>query len=81
MTNAQNLTGAMLGGDITPELRLDFLTIYDWDGESAAFFPSLRYSPLGSLEVTVGVQTFAGPRRSQYGNAETFVYLLADFFF
>lgn len=80
-TNAQNLTGAMLGGDITPELRLHFLTIYDWDGESAAFFPSLRYSPLGSLEVTVGVQTFAGPRRSQYGNAETFVYLLADFFF
>ncbi len=66
---------------MTPELRLDLLSIYDWNGESAAFFPSLRYSPLASLEVTVGVQTFVGPHRSQYGNAEMFVYLLADFFF
>ena len=81
VTSAENQTGTMIGGDITPELRLDLLSIYDWNGQSAAFFPSLRYSPLGSLEVTVGVQTFVGPHRSQYGSAETFVYLLADFFF
>ena len=62
-------------------MRLDFLTIYDWNGESAAFAPSLKYAPLDALEVTVGVQTFAGPRLSQYGSAETFVYLLADVFF
>jgi hypothetical protein len=71
----------MVGTDITPELRLDVLGIYDWNGESAAFFPSLRYAPGGALEITVGVQTFVGPRRSQYGDAETFAYLLADFFF
>ena len=65
----------------TPELRLDFLTIYDWNGESAAFFPSLKYSPLAALEVTVGVQAFVGPRLSQYGASETFVYVLADLFF
>jgi hypothetical protein len=81
VTNAENQTGTIMGGDITPELRLDVVSIYDWDGESAAFFPSLRYSPLGSLEVTVGVQTFVGPHRSQYGALETFVYLLADFYF
>lgn len=81
ITSADHQTGWLVGGDITPELRLDFLTIYDWNGESAAFAPSLKYSPLGSLEVTVGVQTFAGSRRSQYGDAQTFVYLLADFFF
>ena len=81
VTFGENQTGALVGGDITPELRLDFLSIYDWDGQSAAFFPSLRYSPSGWLEVTLGVQTFVGPRRSQYGDAETFGYLLADFFF
>lgn len=81
ISSARNQTGVMLGGDITPELRLDGIAIYDWDGESAAFFPSLKYSPGGSLELTVGVQAFAGPRRSEYGRGETFVYLLADFFF
>ena len=78
---AENQTGVLVGGDITPELRLDFLSIYDWDGQSAAFFPSLKYSPGGALEVTAGVQTFTGGRRSQYGDAETFIYLLVDFFF
>jgi hypothetical protein len=81
VTSAKNQTGFLLGGDITPELRLDFLTIYDWNGESAAFFPSLKYSPLAALEVTVGVQAFVGPRLSQYGSSETFVYVLADLFF
>jgi len=81
VTSAESQTGAMLGTDITPELRIDLLGIYDWNGESAAFFPSLRYAPGGSLEVTLGVQTFVGPRRSQYGNADTFAYLLVDFFF
>ncbi len=81
VTAAENQTGAMLGTDITPELRIDFLSIYDWNGESAAFFPSLRYSPGGRIEATLGLQTFVGPRRSQYGDAETFAYLLIDFFF
>jgi hypothetical protein len=81
ITSAENQTGALVGGEISPELRLELLSIYDWNGESAAFFPSLKYSPGGSLEFTAGVQTFVGARRSQYGNAETFVYLLADFFF
>lgn len=81
VTSSENQTGLLVGGDITPELRLDVLSIWDWNGRSAAFFPSLKYTPGGSIEVTVGVQTFAGPRRSQYGDAETFVYLLADVFF
>ncbi len=81
VTSAEQQTGFLVGGDINPELHLDVLTIYDWNGESAAFFPSLRYTPFGALEVTVGVQTFVGPRRSQFGDAQTFVYLLADVFF
>jgi hypothetical protein len=81
VTNADQQTAVSLSGELTPELRLELLTIYDWDGESAAFAPSVRYAPPGALEVSLGVQTFTGPRRSQYGSAETFVYLLADFYF
>lgn len=81
VTNAKHQTGASGGYDVTPELRFELLGIYDWNGESAAFVPSARYSPTGSLEVSLGVQAFVGPRRSQYGNASTLVYLLADFYF
>lgn len=81
VTHAKNQTGLLLGVDLTPELRLDWLTIYDWNGESAAFFPSLKYSPLAALELSVGVQTFVGPRRSQFGARETLAYLFADVFF
>jgi hypothetical protein len=81
VTNAENQTGVLVGGDITPDLRLDLLSIWDWNGESAAFFPTLTYTGLDALEVTLGVQTFAGPRRSQFGAAETFFYVLADVFF
>lgn len=81
VSNAESQTGFLIGGDITDDLRLDLLTIYDWNGGSAAVTPSLKYTPLDALEVTVGVQAFAGPRRSQYGTAEPFLYVLADIFF
>lgn len=81
ITNAEHQLGFQIGTDLTPEMRVDFVTLVDLDGSSAAFFPNLRYSPLDPLELTLGVQFFAGPKRSQYGNSEPLVHLLADWFF
>ena len=81
ITNSEHLLGVQLGYDVTPEIRGDFVTLVDMDGGSAAFFPNLRYSPLDSLELTFGVQLFAGPKRSQYGSSDPLVYILADWFF
>jgi hypothetical protein len=81
VTNAKNLTGGQLSYDITPELRGSLIAIYDWDGSSASFFPSLTYSPFGWLELTLGAQAFVGPHLSQYGNNEPLGFLLADVFF
>lgn len=81
ITNAAHLLGLQAGYDLTPELRGDFVTLIDMSAGSAAFFPSVRYSPLDSIELTLGVQLFAGPKHSQYGSSETLVYLLADWFF
>jgi hypothetical protein len=80
ITNSAHQIGLQLGYDITPELRGDFVTLIDMQGGSAAFFPNLRYSPLDSLELSLGVQFFAGPKLSQYGSSGPRVYLLADFF-
>jgi hypothetical protein len=81
VTNAPHLTGAQLSYDLTPELRGTFLTLYDWQGRSASFFPALTYSPTGWLELTLGVQSFAGSHLSQFGDAKALGFLLADVFF
>jgi hypothetical protein len=39
------------------------------------------YSPLGWLELTLGVQVFAGPRHSEYGSLDPLGFLLAEAFF
>ncbi len=81
ISNATHQIGTQLGYDLTPELRGDFVMLVDLSGGSAAFFPNLRYSPLDRLEMTLGVQLFAGGKDSQYGNSEPLVYLLADWYF
>jgi hypothetical protein len=80
-TLARHQTGFQVGYDLTPILRADLLTIYDWNGQSAAFFSMLRYSPLGSLELSLGAQAFVGGHRSEYGDAQRLVFLQADFYF
>jgi hypothetical protein len=75
------LTGLQASYELTPEIRLSALVIYDWDGESAVFFPSVGYSPLAWLDLTLGLQVTAGGPYSEFGDAPTTGYLLADFYF
>jgi hypothetical protein len=81
VTRSENLTGVMLGYDLTPEIRGELLAIYDWTGASASFFPIVRYDALDWLELTLGAQFFTGPRLSEFGDLEPLGYLLAEFFF
>lgn len=81
ITLSSELTGLQAGYDLTPELRLSFLMIYDWDGESAMFYPTLTYNPLSWLEVTLAVQGTAGQKLSEYGDRPTTAFLLADLYF
>lgn len=81
VSNAEHQVGVQLGYDLTPELRGDLVTLIDLDEGSVAFYPNLGYSPLDSVQLTFGVQLFAGPRRSQYGSLEPLVSLLADWYF
>lgn len=81
VTRSRHLVGGEVGYDLTPELRGDLLAILDAEGGSASFFPSLRYGPLGWLELTLGVQLFSGPRRSEFGASEPLGFLLVEAFF
>ena len=81
ITRSEQLTGFQAAYELTPEFRVTALTIYDWQGESAIFFPSLSYTPLDWLDLTLGVQTAVGGSRSEFGDSPTTAYLLADFYF
>ena len=81
VTLSSELTGVQAAYDFTPELRGTFLVIYDWDGQSAMFYPSLTYNPLPWLEVTLAVQGTAGQTLSEYGERPTTAFVLADLFF
>jgi hypothetical protein len=81
VSGARQQTGLMLGYDLTPELRGNYLTLLDWSGGSAMLFPSLVWSPSGSVELALGVQVGVGPARSEYGERGTVGYLLGEWFF
>ena len=81
ITRSEQLTGFQAAYELTPEFRVTALTIYDWQGESAVFFPSLSYTPLDWLDLTLGVQSAVGGSRSEFGDSPTTAYLLADFYF
>jgi hypothetical protein len=66
---------------VTSALRADLLVLYDWNGTSAAFAPVVTYQGWNALELRLGVQLFAGPRRSQFGAQSPVGFLVFEWFF
>ncbi len=81
ITRSEHLTGLQLGYDVTPEIRFDWVTLIDWQGKSANFYPTLRFTPRDWLEVVVGGQFPTGRRRSEYGSLEPLGFMLIEGFF
>jgi hypothetical protein len=78
---AEHTTGVQLGADVTAALRLDLLVLYDWNGRSAAFAPTVSYSGWNALELRIGAQVFAGPRLSQFGDRQATGFAVVEWFF
>jgi hypothetical protein len=78
---AIHLTGFQAVYELTPALQGSLLAIIDWNGESAAYAPSLSYTGLDAIELTLGVQLFSGPRLSEYGDLDPIGFLYVEYFF
>ncbi len=78
---ATHTTGVQLGADLTAALRADLLVLYDWNGKSAAFAPMFSFTGWNSLELRIGAQGFAGPRRSQFGAQQATAFAVVEWFF
>jgi hypothetical protein len=81
VSGSEHLTGVQGSYDWGGVLRSDLLVIWDWDGSSAVFAPSIVYTGFNDAELTLGAQLFAGPDRSEFGSREPLVFLIAELFF
>ena len=75
--------GMQASYEITPLLSGGALVLYDWDGRSAAFVPSLSYSPLADVVVSVAGQLFVGKAngRNDYGDTPGLLIVSVDVYF
>lgn len=78
---ARHTTGLQLGVDLTPALRADLLALIDWGGGSTAIAPAFSFSGWNALELRIGAQLFAGPRRSQFGSQQAVGFAIVEWFF
>ncbi len=81
-TVVRHQTGLLLGYDLTPLLRGDLLTLYDWNGASAGFLPTLSYEWQPDLVITIGAQLFIGSDEStEYGEVSNLLLVQLDAYF
>ena len=73
--------GAFAGYDLTPLLRWDNYVIVNLDDDSSFRFHSLAYSLPENLDLTVGVQVYAGTGNSEYGQLQDIYYTQLQWFF
>ncbi len=78
---AKHTTGLQAGSDVTSALRGDFLVLFDWEGASAAFVPTLAYTGWNALELRAGAEFFAGAHDSQFGPQQAIVFAVLEWFF
>lgn len=81
LSRSKHTTGLMAGYDLTIALRGEFLMLFDWNRTSAAFFPSLTYKGWDRVELNLGAQFFAGPKRSAFGPEPRLFFFMANFYF
>lgn len=81
VTSSEHTTGFQVGYDLSLAWRADLLLLWDWDGSSAAFFPTVQYTGWNAGNLTLGAQLFAGGERSQFGEQEALFYVLFEVFF
>ena len=81
----QNVARRYAGGqaryEITPLLRTQNVLIWNFDDNSRFFAPSLIYSLKQNLDISAGMQLFAGPVASEYGQFENVYYASVQWFF
>lgn len=81
LTLKKNLLGLWLGYEITPLLKWDNYTIYDFDQKGVFFNPEFKYNLWANFDVSAGAQLFWGNHKSEFGDYQNVYYAQAQYFF
>lgn len=73
--------GAALTYDVTPLVKASGYAVVNADDGSTVLWPQLEWSARPDLDLTIGVQHFAGGTRSEYGRAHTLLHGGVKWFF
>jgi len=81
LTLKKNLLGLWVGYEITPLIKWDNYTIYDFDRRSLLFNPEVRYNIWKNFDLSVGMQLFWGNQDSEFGTYQNLYYIQTKLFF
>ncbi|MBW2279809.1 MAG: hypothetical protein JRG82_03620 [Deltaproteobacteria bacterium] len=79
----EHQTGIVLSYEFHPLLTGSAVVLYDWNGASAAFAPSLSFSPWADLVISVGGQLFVGraDEKNDFGDTPGLLILSVEAYF
>ncbi len=77
----KHLTSLWVQYKFTPLIDFNTYLIYDWEGESLALNPEVKYSLSESLDLTVGGQFFWGKSLSEFDSYNDLYYLQIQWYF
>lgn len=82
ITYNQHYSGIVLGYNITPLLRIECFSIYDYQGRGVFIMPSVKYNPFQNIDITIGTmlsKIFEGSQReSDFEYLEKYGYIFAS---
>jgi hypothetical protein len=78
---AQHYMGLYVGYDITPLVRFNTYAILNLDDRSVFVYPNVVYSVVTNLDLTLGVQLFAGTNGSEYRAFHNVYFAQLQWFF
>lgn len=81
VTTKKHFCGMQASYELTPLLKFNGYTIYDFEGKSVFLNPELRYNIITDLDVSVGTQFFFGDETSEFGNYQDVFYAELKWFF
>ncbi|MDP1853755.1 MAG: hypothetical protein Q8L26_06110 [Candidatus Omnitrophota bacterium] len=77
----KHLSGININYELTPLVKLDSFTVYDWEGKSVFVSPQIRYNICQDFDLSIGVQLFFGRTNSEFGDYNHLYFFEAKKYF
>lgn len=81
VTLARDYFGFTYSKDVHALLKAELVVLQNADDGSNFFSPSLQWNALDNLYLTLGLQRFGGPKRTEFGRPANLLFAMAQYYF